>query len=211
MAKQKKINHILHEIQSIFLTGLFALLPIILTIALFKFAFHLLKTWLEPLYIHKPLYGNQIPHSEILVVVIVIFLAGALIKYFVFDNLLHKIESSILKKIPLLGHVYFGIKQLVSAFNTQQSKTTFKHVVLVEFPRAGAYSIGFLTNDVPPALAPHTLQKFVGIFIPTTPNPTTGFYITVPEDSYKILEVTRQEAMTIIISGGIIQPDKFNI
>ena len=77
----------------------------------------------------------------------------------------------------------------------------------VEFPRSGIFSLGFLANQVDEKIAPDTEKKYFSIFIPTTPNPTSGFLIVVPEDQITIIEISRQEAMAMIISGGIIQPE----
>jgi uncharacterized membrane protein len=102
--------------------------------------------------------------------------------------------------------VYSGIKKLVDAFSFQD-KVSFTKVVRVEFPRPGIYSIGFLANQVDTTIAPNTDKKYFSIFIPTTPNPTSGFLIVAPEEQITILNLSRQEAMAMIISGGIIQPD----
>lgn len=199
---------IIDTIKGIFLNGLLITLPITLTLALFIFLFKVLKGWLTPIYRLEPLYLQQIPHSEIIVVIVFIFLTGAIFRFFFLKSFYHMLESLLLK-IPLLNPVYSGIKQLVQAF-TMPDKLIFKKVVLVEFPRNGIYSIGFLTSEVPQALAPEEHKKFYKIFIPTTPNPTTGFLISVAEGDFKVVDLNRQEAMSLIISGGIVQPERFS-
>lgn len=97
----------------------------------------------------------------------------------------------------------------VQAFSIQD-KITFKQVVLVEFPRPGIHSVGFLTSELAPELTLNNPQKCYGVFIPTTPNPTSGFFVVVPESDMHIVDLTRQEAMAMIISGGIIQPERLN-
>ncbi len=84
-----------------------------------------------------------------------------------------------------------------------------KKVVLVEFPRQQIYSLGFLTSELQPEIAPNKKQKFFNIFIPTAPNPTSGYFVIAPEEDLIIVDLTRQEAMAMIISGGIIQPERF--
>jgi uncharacterized membrane protein len=205
---RSKIIRIAEMIKAIFFNGLLITLPITLTLAVFLFLFKMLKGWLAPIYRLEPIYLQKIPHSEILLVIIVIFIIGAIFRFFFLKTFYHVLESLLLK-IPLFNPVYSGIKQLVQAF-TLPDKLTFKKVVLVEFPRTGIYSIGFLTSEVPPALAPTTDKKFYKIFIPTTPNPTTGFLISVPENEFKVIDLTRQEAMSLIISGGIVQPERFS-
>lgn len=179
-----------------------------LTIALITFSYRLLKTWLAPVYKLEPEYLQKIPNSEIVLVIIVIILIGAVVKLFFLEPLIHYIER-IFFKIPLMRPIYGGIKQLVRAF-TVQDQLTFKKVVYIEFPRLGTYSIGFLTSAVPSEVAPNKNDNYFNVFIPTTPNPTSGFLVQVAEKDIFIVDMTRQEAMSLIISGGIIQPDRFN-
>lgn len=202
---------ILHGTWTIFLNGLFTLLPLTLTIALFRFTFKLLKSWLQPVErLIERTFLIDIPHSEILIVLLFIFLVGLILHFFFLKQLIHAVEELIFR-IPLVRPVYSGIKQLVAAFNLKEDdKLTIKRVVLVEFPRTGIYSVGFLTGELPTELAPNKEHKYFNVFIPTTPNPTTGFYIVVPENELIEVDLTRQEGMSLIISGGIILPDRFS-
>ncbi len=124
---------------------------------------------------------------------------------FLLRPIIHAIEN-LFSRIPLIRPVYSGIKKLVDAFSFQD-KVSFSKVVRVEFPRSGIYSLGFLANQVDEKIAPDAQTKYFSIFIPTTPNPTSGFLIIVPEEQITIIDISRQEAMAMIISGGIIQPD----
>ncbi len=123
-------------------------------------------------------------------------------------SLVHAIEAIVLK-VPIIRTVYRGIQQLVKAFNPQD-KITFKEVVLLEFPKEGVYSIGFITTELPRELAPDREHTYVSVFIPTTPMPTSGFFVIVPKDKVKPTGLTHQEAIALIISGGIIKPERFN-
>lgn len=197
-----------YEVQSIFLSGFFTILPLTLTVALCTFSFKLLKSWLAPIYKIEPLYLKRIPHSEILLVIGVIFLIGLILRLFLLQPIIHWFEA-VLGKIPLFRQVYFGIKQLVHALSAQD-KLSFQQVVFIEFPRPGVYSLGFLTGQLASQLLMQSHEgKYFNVFIPTTPNPTTGYYIVVPEKDCIPTDLTRHEAMAIIISGGIIQPDRF--
>jgi uncharacterized membrane protein len=202
------IKRIIGHLKSFFISGLLTILPLILTIALFSFSLKIVKSWLAPLSHFQPAYLKQIPHSEIILAIIVIIGLGIILRVFLLHPLIHAAEVG-LGKIPLLRPVYFGIKQLVNALSSQD-KFAFQQVVLVEFPRTGIYSLGFITGTCAATLSPHKNSTFVSIFIPTTPNPTTGFYIITEQNSYTLVNITRQEAMTVIISGGIIQPTHFN-
>ena len=201
------IKNFLGTAQSLFLRGFFTLLPIALTIALVKFFLTLISSWLRPIYHLEPEFLQRIPYSEFFLVLFVILGVGLVMQLFIVTHVFDIIETSILNKIPLLRQVYFGIKQLVNALNPED-QITFKHVVYVPFLGKSSYTLGFLTNYAHPSISPDPNTRFACVFIPTTPNPTTGFYVIVPESECVIVSLTRQEAMTIIISGGILQPDR---
>ena len=207
MKLNKNIKKTFQVTKSLFLKGLFTLLPLTLTVALINFLFNLLKSWLFPVYQLEPESFKIIPHSEILLVILVIFAVGVIMKILIVTHIVDTIENSIFSRIPLLRQIYFGIKQLTNALNPND-EITFKHVVNVPFGPAGTYALGFLTNYVSADFSPNKDEKYVSVFVPTTPNPTTGFYLVVPEKDCRILDITRQEAMTVIISGGILQPEK---
>jgi uncharacterized membrane protein len=196
---------LIDSISSLFLTGLFSLLPITLTVAVFTLTLRVLQSWLEPLKQFGLPFLGTVPYSEVILAIAIIFIAGTLYNMFILRPIIHGIEK-LFFRIPLIRPVYSGIKKLVEAFSFQD-KVSFTKVVRVEFPRPGIYSIGFLANQVDERIAPDINQKYFSIFIPTTPNPTSGFLIIVPENQISIVDISRQEAMAMIISGGIIQPD----
>ena len=204
---KKSFNFIIQSIQSIFINGLLTLLPFTLTIALFTFSYRVLTNWLTPIYNLEPEYLQSIPGSQIIVVILSVFFVGLLIKLFFLEPLIHFLEA-IFFKIPLMKQVYGGIKQLVHAFNIQD-EMAFKKIVMIPFPSTHCYSIGFLTSEMPTQVTHFTTERFFNVFIPTTPNPTSGFLIQVAEKDIIVINLTRQEAMSLIISGGIIQPDRF--
>ncbi|MEX0849563.1 MAG: DUF502 domain-containing protein [Candidatus Dependentiae bacterium] len=192
---------------SLFLNGLLTILPITLTLSIFNVSFRLLKGWLEPIAQVCPKYLLCLPHAEIFIAVVIIFLIGTILKLFMLRSLVHAFESLLLR-VPIIRTVYSGIQQLVKAFNPQD-QITFKQVVFLEFPRTGIYSIGFLTSEMPLALAPEKDKEFVNVFVPTTPMPTSGFFIIVTRDKLMPTDLSHQEAIALIISGGIIKPDRF--
>lgn len=204
---KRTFSHFFQVIQSIFLSGLLTLLPITLTLTLFVFCYRVLNNWLIPIYHLEPDYLQSIPGSHIIFVIAVIFLVGLFIKLFFLEPLVHFLES-IFFKVPFLKQVYGGIKQLVHAFNFQD-EMAFKKVVMVPFPTAYSYCFGFLTSEVPAQVTNFSAERYFNIFIPTTPNPTSGFLLQIAEKDIKTIDITRQEAMSLIISGGIIQPERF--
>lgn len=201
------INKCIDYIWSLFLSGLLTILPILLTLAIFNVSFKLLKSWLEPIAQFCPAYLICIPHVEIFVAIVIIFLIGTIIKLFMLRSLVHTLEALVLK-LPIIRTVYRGVQQLVKAFNPQD-QIIFKQVVFLEFPREGVYSVGFLTSELPAELSPTNDAGFVSVFIPTTPMPTSGFFVIVPKEKTIITKLTHQEAIAMIISGGIIRPERF--
>lgn len=201
------IKNIIKQTKKLFINGLIFLLPITITFALFNFFFNLIKSWLVPLRNLEIPFLEIIPHYEILLIIGFIFLVGALLKFFILLPLIQFIED-IFSRIPLIRTVYSGVKQLINAF-TSHDELSFKKIVIVEFPLKGIYSIGFLTSQVPHQISPKTDIRFVNIYIPTTPNPTTGYFVMVPEGQYIETDLTRQEATALIISGGILQPERY--
>ena len=112
-----------------------------------------------------------------------------------------------LQRIPLAGSVYKTLKQLLETFLRDNSRR-FRRVVLVEYPREGLYSVGFVTGQVGPSLQSDLGQNLLSVFIPTAPNPTTGWYTLVPEASVRELDISVEDAFRTIISAGIVNPDE---
>ena len=111
-----------------------------------------------------------------------------------------------LPRIPLAGSVYKTLKQLLETFLRDNSQR-FRRVVLVEYPREGLYSVGFVTGEVGPSLQSELEERLLSVFIPTAPNPTTGWYTLVPESSVRDLDLSVEDAFKTIISAGIVNPD----
>jgi len=208
--KDTLLSRFTQSVTTLFLTGIILLLPITLTVGVLSFLFRVLVRWLEPLkrITNTSVVFGIVPHPEIILAVLIILIAGIIYNVFLIRTIIHALENLVIQ-IPIIRPVYSGFKQLVRAFSLQD-KLTFKQVVLVEFPRKDVLSIGFLTSEFDTTLADGKAilgKKLYNVFIPTTPNPTTGFFVIVPEEQIIKINVTRQEAMAMIISGGIIQPE----
>lgn len=207
---------IFEEFKSIFISGLLTILPMALSIALFSFTFKLIKNWSNPVYMILPESLKTIAYSGIIVVFITILIVGIILKYFLLHPLIEFIERHLFGNIPLFRQVYFGIKQLIKTLSPSTEITEqIQSVVLVEFPRPGIYCIALVTGTAATAMIPkiHADESkapiYYNVFVPTTPNPTTGFFFIVSEHDCKQTTLTRQEAMTLVISGGIIQPERY--
>lgn len=114
--------------------------------------------------------------------------------------------EQVLQAIPLAGSIYKTLKQILETL-LQDSKTKFRRVVMLEYPRKGIWSLGFVTGIVTPKIQSHLDQPLLSVFIPTTPNPTSGWYAIIPESEVMTVNISIEDAFKILISGGIVSPD----
>jgi uncharacterized membrane protein len=141
----------------------------------------------------------------LILAVVLTTLVGLLTRNYLGKKAIDWVDTSILH-IPVLNKIYGTTKQVNDAFNSG-SKNSFKTVVMVEFPRAGMFSVGFLTSEVHAEILSRTSEKTVCVFIPTTPNPTSGFMVLVSEDQVTKLDMSVADGIKFIISLGSISPD----
>ncbi len=113
--------------------------------------------------------------------------------------------EQVLQAIPFAGSVYKTLQQILETL-LRDSKTRFRRVVMVEYPRRGVWTLGFVTGTLSSQLQSHLPQKMISVFIPTTPNPTSGWYAIVPEDETIDLAISIEDAFKVLISGGIVSP-----
>lgn len=145
----------------------------------------------------------------LLLVLVTMFFIGLLVRN-ILGKRLYKLGDHLLTQIPLINRIYIAIRQIITSL-FQQRKTMFQEAVLVEYPRPGIFSVGFVTAIVPPEVSRliHTArpaEDCLSVFIPTTPNPTSGWLCMVPRSSVQKLEMTSGEAMRLVISGGAVFP-----
>ena len=146
-----------------------------------------------------------VPGLGLVVVLMVLFLAGFLARNFL-GRWVVRMWERLLSAIPFAGPFYKAVKQLVETVFGDGAKD-FRKVVLLEYPRKGMYSIGFVTGVAGGEIQHRTARKVVNVFLPTTPNPTSGFYLVVPEDEVIPLSMSVEDAFKVIMSGGIINPE----
>jgi uncharacterized membrane protein len=206
------ITYIGEIVKKLFVNGLISVLPLLLTIAIFNILFRFIKSLLEPvrnLIMRSspfiPTWLQWVPHIEIIGSIIFIVLLGTILNIFIFQSVLRIIEAWF-SKIPLVRPVYSGMKQLVRTFGSQD-KNNVQQVVLLKLTDTGIRTIGFVTGELSTEISPHKNIVYKNVFVPTTPTPTNGFYIIVPEQDLIPLNITRQEALTLIMSLGMIQPN----
>jgi uncharacterized membrane protein len=187
------------KIRNYFFTGIVVLVPIGLTIYLSKFLMNtsskILPSQINPNY-YLPF---KIPGLEIIITIIFITIIGFVSLSYLGKKFLQIIDN-LFKRIPLLGTFWSAIKQMSQSF--KDSGNSSKSVVLVEYPRKGVWAVGFATKKNTGEIADKTNKELLNVFVPTTPNPTSGFLLMFPLDEIIYLNMTFEEASKFIVSAG---------
>lgn len=203
----------MRRVKKSFVTGLIILLPIAVTILLVRFFFNLLTepfTGIVGPFINHLFPGKAHPHLTKLIsqllILIVLFLTtvglGMVTRWFLVHSLLHYGEQ-IINRIPLIRSVYKTCKDVITTIFSDRS-TSFKQVVLVPFPTMATRSIGLITQEDVSSLTPNRPGKLIAVFVPTTPNPTSGFLIMYSPDDLVYLDLSVENALKFVISCGVI-------
>ena len=195
----KSKKSIFRRLRNYFITGAIVLIPIGITIYISIFIIKISSKLLP-----KPINPNNylpfdIPGIEILITIIMITIIGGLSLSFLGKKFL-EIFNNILKRIPILRTIYSAVGQLTESFT--QSKGSKKSVILIEYPRKGLWVVGFATKDNTGEISKKINEDIVNVFIPTTPNPTSGFLLMVPKKDLIYLDMTFEEASRFIVSAG---------
>jgi uncharacterized membrane protein len=193
------------HIRNRFVSGILVLVPIAITVFILRLVFASLSGFLMP--VLKPFVGDFPAWAVYLLAVastlLLIYAMGSLTAFMIGRRLLNLAEQIILQ-VPLVKTIYSASKQVVSTFSAS-NRETFKATVIVEFPRTGSYAVGFITGTIlNPAGAP-----LYRVFVPTTPNPTSGFLILLPPDQVMHSDMSVEDGVKMIVSGGVLAPDQF--
>ena len=200
---KKKKNSFLNKLRNYFFTGVVVLIPIGITLYLTKFIIQI-SSKLIPKEINPNHYlPFSIPGIEILLSIFLITLIGGLSLSFLGKKILQLIDD-LFKKIPFLRTIYSAIVQMTESFANKSNDK--KSVVLVEYPRKGSWAVGFATKKNKTEISKKTNKNLINVFIPTTPNPTSGFLLMFPEDEVIYLDMTFEEASKFIVSAGTSNP-----
>ena len=199
MAKKEKKRSIFAKVRNNFIAGIVVLIPIGITIYLTFFIISI-SSKILPKEINPNHYlPYNIPGLEIIITLLLITLIGWLSLSFLGKKLLD-LFNSVLKKIPILRTIYSAIGQMTQTFTKNDS--TKKNVVLIEYPRKGTWAVGFATKDNTGEIKSKTNKNLVNVFVPTTPNPTSGFLLMFPKEDIVYLDMTFEEASKFIVSAG---------
>ena len=199
MKKNKKKRSFTLILRNYFITGVVVLIPIGFTLYLSKILIGVSSN-LIPENINPNSYlPYEIPGIEILISIILITFVGGLSLSFLGKRIL-KLIDDLFKRIPFLRTIYSAILQMTESFSNKDNDK--KSVVLIEYPRKGVWAVGFATKENKGEMADKTNQRLINVFVPTTPNPTSGFLLMFPIDDVIYLNMTFEEASKFIVSAG---------
>jgi uncharacterized membrane protein len=208
-------THHLH-FKNTFLTGLVTVVPLGLTVAVTVWLFNALTDLIPKLLelipnpivedlLKNPVFVLAIRIVGLVLIVIAIYLVGLIMKGVLVRQLLGVVEK-LVERLPMVGTLYSTIKQMGNAILRGGGTGMFQKTVMLEYPRKGCYVIAFLTADGAEELAKRTDQDLVAVFVPTTPNPTSGFLLMLPRSDVMVLDMSVMEGMRLVISGGAVAP-----
>lgn len=209
MLKKKRKRKISAIIKNQFVTGLIVLLPLGLSLYILLILFNLIAGSFIPLL--REIRAFQVIHPMLLrlisfvITLFIIWIIGVAARNIVGRRILGLTEK-ILLKAPILNRIYHAIREIVRT--VMFNKMAFRRVVIIEYPRKGLYTLAFVTNHIEDK---ENKKRYLTLFIPTTPNPTSGWFILLPEEETKPSDITVEEGMKMIISGGIVLPHKFKL
>ncbi len=199
----KKKSSITSKLRNAFIAGIVVLVPIgftlYLTLFLIKISSKLIPNEINP--------NNYLPFSipglEILLSVIFITIVGGISLSFFGKKILNLIND-LFKRIPILRTIYSAIGQMTESFTSKSDNK--KSVVLIEYPKKGSWAVGFATKENKGEISQKTNKELINVFVPTTPNPTSGFLLMFPKDEVIYLDMTFEEASKFIVSAGTSDP-----
>lgn len=210
---------LMREVRNNFLSGMFVALPIGLTIWIITKFVMGVDAFIKPMIPQRlnpetylPLnlpYGlqiTQLPGLGLIVAAIILFILGTIAKNF-FGRTILRVGERLLDRVPFVGAVYNFIKQIVGVVAERQD-ANFTEVCMIEYPRKGLWAVAFVTSPVAGEPAKILPEGHVNVFVPTTPNPTSGFLLMVPKTELKMLKMTPEEGAKLIISAGMVTETK---
>lgn len=199
---------LLSGLRASFLTGLVVILPIAVTFWLIWALMGWIDGWVLPMvpaqWRPEHYIGINLRGVGVIIFLVFTVLIGWLAKGFIGRSLL-RFGESIVDRMPIVRSVYGGVKQIAETI-VAQNESRFEHACLVEYPRKGMWGIGFVAGPAQGEIAANSDRPLLAVFVPTTPNPTSGFLLYVPEDDVEFLDMGIEDAAKLIITGGLVYP-----
>ncbi len=199
--RERQEKSLLRRLRNRLLIGFLVTFPLVVTLFFLRFAYRVLDGWFHPISLR--LLGFVIPGVGTTLALLGLFVVGILATNLVGGRLLDLLERTI-SHVPLLSPIYQGARQVTEVLQLRGSEQ-FRRVVLVPFPHPGVRSVGFVTREIPRTSAFHD-EPSVLVFVPTTPNPTSGFLVSVPRSSTVPVDISIEEGVKLVISGGLLLP-----
>lgn len=212
------LRKIRHKIRNTFIAGLLVLIPTAITIYAFYFLFSKLNNLITISRLTKllNLFGLELPAQlhvpffSTIVSILFVLLVGVVTTSIAGKRIISLLEK-ILDKVPLFRTIYQASKNILESI-ANPDKNAFRQVVLLEYPRKGIYAVGFITSDTPKGIDDLDSENhLVNVFVPTAPNPTSGFLVILPRKDVIPLDISIEVGFRLIISAGTISPDNINI
>ena len=203
------------RIRNIFITGLLITLPIALTYFILQFLFKNLDT-LSPVFTQvlidmgAPIpEGYRIPALGLVITLLIVLAVGWFTTNF-FGKQMINLGESLVEKIPFVRKIYKGSKQVVQSI-AHADTTAFRKVVLLEFPRRGMLAIGFVTGSARGEVQEYTREDVLNVFVPTMPNPTSGFLVFAPPEDLTEIDMSIEDGIKYVVSGGIVDTERLKL
>jgi len=191
------------NIGKVFFRGLITLLPLLVTVWLLMLMFSFFDGIIGNFITY--FNGKPIPGLGLLILVILIFLTGYFATYIIGAKLF-KMGEQIVYRVPLVKSIYSAVKQINDVLFIQKSADEYRRACLIEYPRKGVWSIGFVTSDAATEIEAKTKEKMINVFIANTPTPATGFLVVVPAREVILLDMKIEDAFKYVVSGGVLKP-----
>lgn len=204
---RKAERHPARALRNYLIAGLLIWIPIMVTVWVVRFLARILDqslVLLPPPWRPEALFGHYIPGLGVILSLLLLFLTGLVVRNLFGRRILDGLED-LVRRIPVVGAVYGGAKTFSETVLTDKGRS-FKQVVMVEFPRKGVFGIGFITSEQLEELQSRTAQEVICVFVPTTPNPTTGFLVFIPREEVIALDMTVDEAFKMLLTLGVVVP-----
>ena len=192
-----------HKISAYFLRGLITLLPLIVTVWLLMTMFNFLDGILGSLL--TALIGRYIPGLGLIVIILLIFSVGFFATYIIGAQIF-KLGEEILYRVPIVKSIYSAVKQINDVLFMQKAADEYRRACIVEYPRKGLWSVGFVTSDAAVEIEAKAKEKMINVFVPNTPTPATGFLVLVPARDVVLLDMKTEDAFKYVVSGGVLKP-----
>jgi uncharacterized membrane protein len=186
-------------LRSRFITGILVGFPLVVTLFFGRFLFGLMDRWADPISIR--LFEHRMPGIGAALMIALIFVLGVIAHNVIGRRLLSK-GDKLFAHIPVLRSIYVGAREVTRAFASNRARS-FRRVALIPFPHEGVWAVGFVTAEFNET-TPEGTRRMVAVFMPTTPNPTTGFFLVYPIAAIRPTDLAVEEALRMVISGGLV-------